>query len=56
MYKIPSSLLEEIKKNLVGVIEELWLSSELTPEEFAELKQVIESKRLIKLLEDEFRV
>lgn len=50
MYKIPESLLKEIKKNLVGVIEELWLSSELTPEEFAELKQVEESKRLIELL------
>ncbi len=56
MFKIPESLLKDIKKNLVGVIEELWISSELTPEEFAELKQVIESKRLIELLELNYNV
>lgn len=50
MYKVSGELLQEIKDDLDGLLEQLWLTSELTPEQFNELSVVKETNRLVEIL------
>jgi hypothetical protein len=56
MYKIPESLLIEVKNNINKLLEELWLTSELTPEEFKKLPVVKAANNTIELLKDNYGV
>lgn len=50
MYKVSGELLQEIKDDLDDLIKQLWLSSQLTPDQFKELTVYKETDRLINIL------
>lgn len=50
MYKVSGELLQEITTNLNQLVVNLWLNSELTPEQFNELSVVKETNRLVEIL------
>lgn len=56
MYKITGELLSKLKNNINNLLNDWWLESESTPEEFSELANVIEARRLIKLLEENYEL
>ncbi len=56
MYKVPESLLLEVKTNLVKLLEELWLTSELSEEEFKTVPAVISANNTVELLTEYYGV
>lgn len=56
MYKVEDWVLKDSIDSISKLLEELWLNSELTPEEFQELKVVKKANKIMTIIKDNYGV